>query len=71
MNNQYWIFLNGTLATANKVYGLRYLEAPYGMETPNNFSFVCTRTHYRLYDPVPDNKPYFKIDFYIEYLQVN
>lgn len=69
--NLYWVLLNGTLHTVGKkVYGLRYLEAPYGMETPNQFSFACTRTHYRLYDPAPDNKPYLKIDFFINNLQV-
>ncbi len=69
-NNQYYTLRNGTLTTAgNKMYGLRYLEAPYGMETPNNFSFVCTRTHFRLYDLT--TLAYLKVDFYIEYLQVN
>jgi hypothetical protein len=67
--NQYWLFTEGVVKTSKREYGMVYMEAPYGMETPHKFSFACTKTHFRLIDQNDKNKKYVKVEFYIEYLQ--
>jgi hypothetical protein len=48
---------------------LVYMGAPYGMETPASYSFVCTRTVFQL---VPENTkgPSSRVQLYIEHFQV-
>ena len=71
LNNQYWVFANANVTTAKGVsYGLVYLDGTYGMETPLTFSYVCTRSHYRLYDQSSNVGAYIKADLYINKLQV-
>jgi len=70
-NTQYWAMLpNSTLNTAKESLGLTYMGAPYGMETPNQFSFVCTRTYFLLTNNTLSTKPTIKVALYIEGLQI-
>lgn len=67
----YWKLSSANATANNKQYGVAYMGAPYSVETPLGFSFVCTRTRFQLYDPSTDSKPYVKVSIYIENFQVN
>lgn len=69
-NQQYWALESGSLSTSAESLGVTYMGAPYGMETPNMFSFVCTRTYFQLFNATMDKKPLVKVAMYIEGLQI-
>ncbi len=69
-NQQYWALQSGSVSTSAESFGVSYMGAPYGMETPNMFSFVCTRTYFQLFNATMDKKPLIKVAMYIEGLQV-
>lgn len=70
-NTRYWVMLpNSSLTTDKESLGLTYMGAPYGMETPNEFSFVCTRTYFLLKNNTLSTKPTVKVSLYIEGLQI-
>ena len=67
----YWGINNySKIVTDKGDYGIQYYGAPYGMETPQTFSFVCTRTYFQLYNASTDARPLAKVSLYIEKLQV-
>lgn len=71
VNTQYWqLASNSSVKTAAGTFGVTYMGAPYGMDTPNKFSFVCTRTYFQLYNSTVATKPLAKVNLYIENLQV-
>lgn len=69
-NARYWALESGSVVTSEGSYGVSYLGAPYGMETPNKFSFVCTRTYFQLFNATTDKKPLAKVAMYIAGLQI-
>ena len=71
-DKRYWSLKSGNLTTtnANLIYGLRYMGTPYGMETPSDFSFVCTRTYFELYNASLPTQANVKVALYIQYFQV-
>ena len=69
---RYWkLSDNSSVKTSVGPLGVTYLGSPYSLETPNTFSFVCTRTYFQLYNGTIDTKPLVKVAMYINYLQVN
>jgi len=69
-NQQYWALQGGSVLASDKSFGVSYMGAPYGMETPNMFSFVCTRTYFQLFNTTAEKKPLVRVAMYIEGLQV-
>lgn len=69
-NTQYWKLRNGTVVTSLESIGLTYMGAPYAMETPNMFSFVCTKTYFQLFNATESTRPPLKANLYIEMLQI-
>lgn len=69
-NTQYWKLRNGTVVTSLESIGLTYMGAPYAMETPNMFSFVCTKTYFQLFNATEATRPPLKANLYIEMLQI-
>lgn len=70
-NTQYWgLAASSSVVTSKKSLGLTYMGSPYGMETPNAFSFVCTKTYFQLYDSSKDTRLLLKVALYIENMQI-
>lgn len=71
-NNQNYYFLNSSSIELNnsKTHDLVYMGAPYGMETPVNYSFVCTKTTFKVQNKTKDGKSNSKVWFYIQKLQI-
>lgn len=70
-NTQYWLLSgNSSIKSSVGTYGVTYMGSPYGMETPNKFSFVCTRTYFQLYNNTVDLRPLVKVSLYMTNLQV-
>lgn len=70
-SSQYWGMLRtSSLVTAKESLGIVYMGAPYGMETPNSFSFVCTRTYFQLFNSTLNTRDMLKVSLYIENLQI-
>lgn len=64
--NRFWSLSNATAQLENGQMSLIYMDAPYGMETPVLYSYVCTRSGFLLYNSPKDAK---KIWLYIENFQ--
>lgn len=70
-NTQYWVLSgNSSVKSSVGTYGVTYMGSPYSMETPNKFSFVCTRTYFQLYNNTVDIRPLAKIALYMTNFQV-
>lgn len=71
-NNENYYFLNSSSIELNnsKTHDLVYMGAPYGMETPVNYSFVCTKTTFKVQNKTKDGKSNSKVWFYIQKLQI-
>lgn len=71
LNNQYYVIDNGNVSLKNgEKLSLVYMGTPYGMETPLGYSFVCTRTAFKVQNSSSDAKSNLKLWFYIGNLQV-
>ncbi|CAF0803801.1 unnamed protein product [Brachionus calyciflorus] len=69
-NSRYYVLDSSTvLLNDTKTLSLVYMGAPYGMETPVNYSFVCTKTAFKVQNTT-DGKTNSKVWFYIENLQL-
>ena len=69
--DRYWNYVSGSLTSDSKTYAILYMNAPYAMETPRQYSFACTSTKFVLVNPDASAKGAFlKINFFIDYLQV-
>lgn len=70
-NTQYWVLSgNSSVKSSVGTYGVTYMGSPYSMETPNKFSFVCTRTYFQLYNNTVDIRPLAKVALYMTNFQV-
>lgn len=71
-DNKYYYILNSSSIELNnnKIHDLVYMGTPYGMETPLNYSFVCTKTTFKLQNKTKDGKSNSKVWLYIQKLQL-
>jgi hypothetical protein len=76
MPNNYWMLSNGEVLTVDKedterTYSIVYQAAPYSMATPRGFSFVCTKSYFRLVANQSNQLQLTRVALHINYLQVN
>lgn len=73
-NQLYWVLgsasINFANTTSNDSMPLVYMGAPYGMETPRDFSFACTRTSFIVSPPASQKGANNRVWFYIEKFQL-
>ncbi|RNA17389.1 V-type proton ATPase subunit [Brachionus plicatilis] len=71
-NNTYYYVLDSSSIELNnsKTHELVYMGTPYGMETPVNYSFVCTKTTFKVQNKTKDGKSNSKVWIYIQKLQL-
>jgi len=68
-NTRYYLLDSSTdLLNNSQALSLVYMGAPYGMETPVGYSFVCTKTAFKVQNTT-DGKTNSKVWFYIQNLQ--
>jgi hypothetical protein len=67
----YWLLANAYISinTSKDSLPMVYMGAPYGMETPYGYSFVCTRTVFQL-TPNTGKGPSSRFQVYLEHFQV-
>lgn len=70
--SQYWSVDNNAslLVTSGANYGVYYYGAPYGMETPLVYSYVCTKSYFQLFNKTVNTSPLSKVLLYLEHFQV-
>jgi hypothetical protein len=71
-NQMYWQLANAFIVTntSKDPIPLVYMGAPYGMETPLQYSFVCTRTVFQV-APVSNKGATSRFQVYVEHFQVS
>jgi hypothetical protein len=69
--NLYWKYGNGSLKTNVRELALNYMGLPSGIETPFNYSFVCSAARFRAFNPAVPKGFKQVVEVYINGFQVS